>query len=75
MVGHEAKGVNAVAEADSSFLKQEIETEPVLVAKKYRLSTISAKYDVVESAGYVYAWFSCHVELLHQIKHLVNLEA
>jgi len=51
MVGHEAKGVNTVAEADSSFLKQEIETESIIVAKKYRLATITSKYDVVESAG------------------------
>ena len=51
MVGHEAKGVNTVAEADGSFLKQQIETESIIVAKKYGLSTIAAKYDVVESAG------------------------
>jgi hypothetical protein len=51
MVGHETKGVNTVAEADSSFLKQEIETDPVIIAKEYGLSTISAKYDVIESAG------------------------
>lgn len=75
MVGHEAKGVNSVTEADSSFLKQEIETESILVAKKYGLSTITAKYDVVESAGQVYARFSCHSDCLHQNDNLVNLEA
>jgi hypothetical protein len=51
MVGHEAKGVNTVTEADSSFLKQKIKAEPVIIVMKYGLSTITAKYDVVESAG------------------------
>jgi hypothetical protein len=75
MVGHEAKGVNSVTEADSSFLKQEIETKSIIIAKKYGLSTIAAKYNVVESAVQVYAWFTCHKDCLYQNDNLANLEA
>jgi hypothetical protein len=42
----------------------------IYVHKEYRLPTITAKNDGVESAGDVYAWFACHGEIIQQAVNL-----
>jgi hypothetical protein len=40
----------SLAETDSPFLKQEIETIAVIVAQKNRLTAVTAKNDMIDSA-------------------------
>lgn len=67
--------MNAVAEPTCPFLQQKIETVPVDVGEKDGLTAVSAKNDVVKSAGKMNAWFACHVLEYTPSFQIVNMEA
>lgn len=60
MVCHETKTMDTAAELFYYVLQQEIETAAVELVDKNRLSGIAAKNDMVDSAGIMYAGFTCH---------------
>lgn len=70
MVGHEAKGVHSIVEMASPILQKEMEAAAVHVGKKYRLASVAAENDVVESTGEMNARFTCHGD---KRAELVNL--
>jgi hypothetical protein len=62
MVGHEAKGVNPIAKAESTFLKQEVKTTVVGVGQKNILPTVAPEDNMIKSTRKMDAWFACHGE-------------
>ena len=70
VIGHEAEGVNSVSEPAGSLLEQEVETVPVVVGKEDGLTAVAPENDVVESAGKMNAWFTCHGEMIAPFSNL-----
>jgi hypothetical protein len=60
MVGHAAEGVNAAIEFCGNFVHYQVKAASVSVINEYWLTSVTAKDDVVESAGEVNAWFAWH---------------
>jgi len=60
VVGHEAKGVDTVAEPAGPFLNQQIEPVTVGVGEENGLTAVATENDVIKSAGDMDAWFACH---------------
>ena len=70
MVGHEAEGVDTIAESAGSLLEQEIEAVTVLWGKKNRLAAIATKNDMIESAGNMNSRFACHAGNIPTLRNL-----
>lgn len=70
MIGHETESLYAVPESAGSFLKQKVETVAVIVGKEDRLAAVTPKYDMIESAGKMDAWFACHAKMIPQVLNL-----
>jgi hypothetical protein len=60
MIGHAAKGVDAMLVAYDPLLKQQVEQLVVLDGKEHRLPPIATKHARVEPARDVDAWLTCH---------------
>jgi hypothetical protein len=72
VAGHEAEGVNPIAKAAGSFLKQKQEPATIGVREKYVLSAIAADDDVIKAAGKRDAGLACHGKFLSSRANLVN---
>ena len=64
MVCHAAKGMDAATELYSHFLHEQVIATTVSIIKEYWITCVAAKDDVIDCAGEVYAWFTCHGERL-----------
>jgi hypothetical protein len=51
MVCHEAKSVDAAAELFYDVLQDDVETAPVAVVEKDRLTGVTAQHNMVDCAG------------------------
>jgi len=60
VVCNEAEAVDAAVELLNGILQNQIKPVPVSIFKEDRFSCVAAKNDMVDSAGIVDAWFSCH---------------
>lgn len=66
MVGHQAKSVDAATEFFHDVLEKMVETEPVAVIEKNRLSGVSTEDNMVDSAGKMDARFTCHDHIIRE---------
>lgn len=72
MIGHQAKGMNLVAEATHAFFDQFIEPCAVFSAEEDVLTGVTAQDDVVEAAGHVQARFASHATRIVERRKLCN---
>ena len=72
MIGHQAEGMNAVAEAADAFLDQFIEPRAVFSGKEDVLTCVTAQDDVVEAAGHVQTRFASHAAMIVGRRTLCN---
>jgi hypothetical protein len=54
------EGQYPMPEAFNAFLQQKVETISILVFEKYILASIPTQYDMVQTPGVMYSWFSWH---------------
>jgi len=64
VVAHTAKGVDPIAIACDTFLEQQIQVVPIVIAEEDRLSCIAAYYHMVNSAWHMNSWFARHKRVL-----------
>lgn len=64
MIGHLAKGMDAMAVLFDSFLQQQIKAAAILVTKENILAGIASHDHMVQGRRVVDSWFSCHRENL-----------
>jgi hypothetical protein len=60
VVFHETKTMYAVSEPLHCLLKDQVEAKTVAVIEKYRSTGVATKDNVVNCAGKIDAWFTCH---------------
>jgi hypothetical protein len=60
VIGHEAEGVNPVAEAARPLLQQQIETVAVGIGQEYILAAVATENDVIKAARKIDAGFTSH---------------
>jgi len=73
MVGHQAEGQYPVAKALRPFLQEQVKAVTVLGIVKYILTGVTAEDYMVQSAGVMYAGFTCHVKRLSSSFNLSSL--
>ena len=72
MIGHQAEGMHAVAEALDTLGHEFIEIAPISRRKENILARIAAQDDVIETAGDVKARFAGHVGSVARRRLLCN---
>ena len=72
MIGHQAEGMNPVAESTHTILDQFIEPRAVFSAEEDVLTGVPAQDDMVEAAGHVQAGFASHVVMIVERRALCN---
>ncbi|ALC17033.1 hypothetical protein DSOUD_2269 [Desulfuromonas soudanensis] len=60
VIVHEAEGMNAVAKATGSFLKEKEKSRSVFICREDGLACVAAENHVIHGAGEMYSWFTCH---------------
>lgn len=60
VIGHQAEGMNPVAEADNAFRKQVVEILSVVTGEEHILPSIAAQNDVVQTTGNMQSGFASH---------------
>jgi hypothetical protein len=62
MVCHAAEGMNTATKLHGYFLHEQVKAITIGIVNEYRLACVAAKNYMIESAGEMYAWFTCHGE-------------
>ena len=72
VIGHQAKGMDPIAEAGNAFLDQFVEPRTVSSAEENILTGITAQDDVVEASRHVQAGFASHATIIAERRELCN---
>ncbi len=72
MIGHQAEGMNTVAEATDAILDQFIEPCAVFGGEENVLTGVTSQDDVVETTGHVQAGFASHATMISEWRALCN---
>jgi hypothetical protein len=72
VIGHQAEGVHAVAEACHALRHQFIEAAPIIRGEEDLLPGVTAQDHVIEAAGHVQSRFAGHVASVAKGRPLCN---